>query len=76
MNCKQCDTGKMELISVGANCTQTHAFNLYQCTKCDSICKSDVRKDAGEIWISSTNEVTRWSAGEQNQVTFITEITG
>lgn len=60
MKCFFCDSDEMEIISGADDPEKGYAYNLYQCRMCDAICKQDVWKHKGEIWISNDGAILRF----------------
>lgn len=60
MKCKHCDHDPdedMVFVCCADSPNLGYAYNLYQCSNCDTLCKQDVWKGAGEIWITTDNKI-------------------
>ena len=56
--CAECGK-QMKLMFVQDNPDLWIAYNLYACDGCLSICRQDVWKNAGKIWITGDGAISR-----------------
>lgn len=58
MKCRNCHE-QMDAATVFDNPETDIAFNLYLCPACGWICKEDVWSGKGQLWIDTSNDVTK-----------------
>jgi hypothetical protein len=51
MDCRECHNGEMEALAAYDDTRTVRAYNLYQCRYCGALCRHDVWKEAGQLWI-------------------------
>ncbi len=70
MKCKNgcADAEQMELAGVWDDPNEGIAFNIHICNYCGSICKADVWKNAGELWIDLNNNSEHFSKITNNSL--------
>lgn len=56
MVCEHCNSEMREIILVDDNPNRAYAHNLYQCTKCMTLCKENLWRDKGLLWIYANND--------------------
>lgn len=57
--CKASEKQQFDLKAVADSPNDGYAYNLFQC-ECDAICKKNVWKNAGELWIHPlTDEIIK-----------------
>jgi hypothetical protein len=56
--CQICSANRDRPLDLVAWYTKNdYAYNLYQCRYCGAICKQDVKKSKGELWVTVKNAV-------------------
>jgi len=56
MKCIKCGY-EMDLIDVMDDPEMGYAYNLFKCINCLVICKNNVWKNPGNLWIMANNEI-------------------
>lgn len=59
MKCRYCDHTMVIADVWDDDLDLGYAYNLFLCNRCGSICKEDVWKGKGQIWIDVTNNVIK-----------------